>query len=176
MGIQHCGSSVLIRIDGSLDQDAEETLQEALTRVTTDERDVLVDLHGVTAMDTDGLFHLLSLHRRAEGRRLRVQVTGWQPQPQQLMAEVAGIPGARAATGERYAVAGFRRLLEDRTQRARDEADFTAAWLPRDYYTGSRSGDRHSRSAVGDGLDRGIPGLGGVEGLYEPGVPQTRAA
>ncbi|WP_251054879.1 hypothetical protein [Streptomyces sp. ISL-66] len=62
--------------------------------------------------------------------RLRVQVIGWQPQPQQLMATVAGIPGPRAATGERYALAGFRRLLEIRAQRARDSADFAAGWLP----------------------------------------------
>ncbi|MFD3779778.1 STAS domain-containing protein [Streptomyces sp. NPDC058612] len=131
MGVQHCGGSVLISIDGTLDEDADEALGQALARVTTDERDLLVDLHGVTAMDTNGLFHLLDLHRRAERRRLRVLITGWQPQPQQLMAEVAGIPGAAAATGERYAVAGFRRLLEDRAQRARDQADFAAGWLPR---------------------------------------------
>ncbi|MFF1414072.1 hypothetical protein ACFVX6_30485 [Streptomyces sp. NPDC058289] len=61
---------------------------------------------------------------------LRVQVTGRQCQPQQLMATVAGIPGPRAATAERYALAGFRRLLESRAQRARDSADFTAGWLP----------------------------------------------
>lgn len=41
---------------------------------------------------------------------MRVLVTGWQHQPQQCMAEVAGIPGPGSATGERYAVAGFRRL------------------------------------------------------------------
>ncbi|MCY0931860.1 STAS domain-containing protein [Streptomyces sp. H27-H1] len=131
MGVQHRGGSVLISIDGTLDEDADEALRQALGRVTTDERDLLVDLHGVTAMDTDGLFHLLDLHRRAERRRLRVLVTSWQPQPQQFMAEVAGISGAGAATGERYAVAGFRRLLEDRAQRARDQADFAAGWLPR---------------------------------------------
>ncbi|MFE6270494.1 hypothetical protein ACFVQ9_17130 [Streptomyces goshikiensis] len=47
------------------------------------------------------------------------------------MAEVAGMPGPGTATGERYALAGFRRLLEDRAQRARDHADFAASWLPR---------------------------------------------
>ncbi|MFD9618115.1 STAS domain-containing protein [Streptomyces virginiae] len=102
-----------------------------MDRVSADERDLLVDLHGVTAMDTVGLFHLLDLHRRAELLRLRVLVTGWQPQPQQLMAQLVGIPGPGTATGERYAVAGFRRLLEDRAQRARDHADFAARWLPR---------------------------------------------
>ncbi|MFD7915184.1 hypothetical protein ACFV30_31440 [Streptomyces sp. NPDC059752] len=54
-----------------------------------------------------------------------------QPQHQRLMAEVAGVPGPGTATGERYAVAGLRRLLEDRAQRARDHADFAAGWLPR---------------------------------------------
>ncbi|MFB6582939.1 hypothetical protein ACFCYC_36975 [Streptomyces sp. NPDC056402] len=70
-------------------------------------------------------------HRRAELLRLRVLVSVWQPQPQQLMAEMAGIPGPGTATGERYAVAGFRRLLEDRAQRARDHSDFADGWLPR---------------------------------------------
>ncbi|MCX4804651.1 hypothetical protein OG594_24040 [Streptomyces sp. NBC_01214] len=82
-------------------------------------------------MDTGGLFHLLDLHRHAELLRLRVLVTGWQPQPQRLMAEMAGIPGPGTATGERYTMAGFRRLLEDWAQRARDHADFADAWLPR---------------------------------------------
>ncbi|MFK0017270.1 STAS domain-containing protein [Streptomyces sp. NPDC091027] len=131
MHVQRCSSSVLISIDGELDEDAGEALRQALEHVTTAERDLLVDLRGVGVMDTDGLFHLLDLHRRAELLRLRVLVTGWQPQPQRLMAELAGIPGPGAATGERYAVAGFRRLLEDRTQRARDHADFAAGWLPR---------------------------------------------
>ncbi|MFE1877956.1 STAS domain-containing protein [Streptomyces sp. NPDC059496] len=131
MGVQRCSNSVLISADGELDEDAGGVLLQALDHVTAAERDLLVDLHGVTAMDTDGLFHLLDLHRRAEALRLRVLVTGWQPQPQRLMAEVAGIPGPGTATGERYAVAGFRRLLEDRAQRARDHADFTACWLPR---------------------------------------------
>ncbi|MFE5524362.1 STAS domain-containing protein [Streptomyces virginiae] len=131
MGVQRCGNSILISADGELDEDAGGALLRALDRVSADERDLLVDLHGVTAMDTDGLFHLLDLHRRAELLRLRVLVTGWQPQPQQLMAQLVGIPGPGTATGERYAVAGFRQLLEDRAQRARDHADFTAGWLPR---------------------------------------------
>ncbi|MFF5783175.1 STAS domain-containing protein [Streptomyces virginiae] len=131
MGVQRCGNSILISAEGELDEDAGGALLRALDRVSADERDLLVDLHGVTAMDTDGLFHLLDLHRRAELLRLRVLVTGWQPQPQQLMAEMVGIRGPGTATGERYAVAGFRRLLEDRAQRARDHADFAAGWLPR---------------------------------------------
>ncbi|MFE5563128.1 STAS domain-containing protein [Streptomyces sp. NPDC056544] len=131
MGVQRCGNSILISAEGELDEDAGGALLQALDHVAADDRDLLVDLHGVTAMDTDGLFHLLDLHRRAELLRLRVLVTGWQPQPQQLMAELAGIPGPGTAIGERYAVAGFRRLLEDRAQRARDHADFAAGWLPR---------------------------------------------
>ncbi|MFE6844598.1 STAS domain-containing protein [Streptomyces sp. NPDC057686] len=131
MDIQYCGSSVLVSAAGELDEDAGEVLRRVLDGVTMDERDLLVDLHAVTVMDADGLLHLLNLHRRAERMRLRVLVTGWQPHPQQLMATVAGIPGARAATGERYALAGFRRLLEERAQRARDRADFADGWLPR---------------------------------------------
>lgn len=91
----------------------------------------MVDLHGMVSMDADGLLHLLDLHRRAEGLGLRVLAIGWQPQPQRLMAEVAGIPGPGSAVGERYALAGFRRLIEERAQRARDRADFAAGWLPR---------------------------------------------
>ncbi|MGT2532773.1 STAS domain-containing protein [Streptomyces nojiriensis] len=129
--VQHCGNSVLISATGTLDEDAGELLQDALDHVTMAEPDLLVDLRGVAAMDVDGLFHLLALHRRAERMRLRVLVTGWQPQPQQCMATVAGILGPRAATGERYALAGFRRLLEEKAQRARDHADFADGWLPR---------------------------------------------
>ncbi|MFC5905457.1 hypothetical protein ACFQ60_04430 [Streptomyces zhihengii] len=99
--------------------------------MTSDARDLLVDLHAVAAIDVDGLLHLLSLHGRAEGMCLRVLVTGWQPQPQQCMATVAGIPGPRADTGERYALAGFRRLLEQRALGARERSDFIEGWLPR---------------------------------------------
>ncbi|MFD9469908.1 hypothetical protein [Streptomyces goshikiensis] len=63
----------------------------------------------------DGLLHLLDLHRRAECLSLRILVVGWQPQPQ-LMAQVAGIPGHGSSAGERYALAGFRRLIEQRAQ------------------------------------------------------------
>ncbi|MDX2389568.1 MULTISPECIES: STAS domain-containing protein [unclassified Streptomyces] len=128
--VQHCGGSVLLSVSGELDEDADETLQQALDDVTACERDLLVDLHGVAVMNSDGLLHLLDLHRRAECLGLRVLVTGWQAQPQQCMAEVAGMPGPSSATGERYALAGFRRLIEDRAQRARERADFAAGWLP----------------------------------------------
>ncbi|WP_406187288.1 STAS domain-containing protein [Streptomyces sp. NBC_01006] len=131
MDIEHCGSSILISATGELDEGAGEVLQRALDGATMDECDLLVDLHAVAAMDVDGLLHLLSLHRRAERMRLRVLVTGWQPQPQQCMATVAGIPGPRAGTGERYALAGFRRLLEEKAQRAREHSDFADSWLPR---------------------------------------------
>lgn len=129
--VQQCGSTVLIGASGNLDETAGEALQEALEGVTTYARDVLVDLHGIALMDADGLLHLLEVHRRAECLGLRVLVTGWQPQPQRCMAEIAGIPGPGSATGERYALAGFRRLIEGRARRARDSADFAAGWLPR---------------------------------------------
>ncbi|MGW7033438.1 STAS domain-containing protein [Streptomyces xanthophaeus] len=130
MDVQHCGSSILISADGELDEGAGEVLQRALDHVTMDDHDLWVDLHAVAAMDIDGLLHLLSLHRRAERMRLRVLVTRWQPQPQQCMATVAGVPGPRAGTGERYALAGFRRLLAEKAQRARERADFADGWLP----------------------------------------------
>lgn len=106
MDVQHFGSSVLLSGTGELDQDAGAVLQHALDDVTGGERDLMVDLHGVVSMDSDGLLHLLDLHRRAEHLGLRVVVIGCQPQPQQLMAEVAGIPGPGSATGERCVLAG----------------------------------------------------------------------
>ncbi|AKL70698.1 hypothetical protein HET69_17725 [Streptomyces sp. CJ_13] len=131
MDVQCCGGSVLAKVSGNLDDEAGAALQRALEGVTGFERDLMVDLHGMVSMDADGLLHLLDLHRRAEGLGLRVLAIGWQPQPQRLMAEVAGIPGPGSAVGERYALAGFRRLIEERAQRARDRADFAAGWLPR---------------------------------------------
>ncbi|MFI7360038.1 STAS domain-containing protein [Streptomyces avidinii] len=129
--VQHNGSAILVNARGELDENADAVLQEALNGATVDARDLLVDLHGVSVMDSDGLLHLLNMHRRAECLGLRILVTGWQPQPQQCMADVAGISGLGAATGERYAVAGFRRLIEERARCARDSADFAAGWLPR---------------------------------------------
>lgn len=123
--VRHCGSSVLISAEGTLDEEAGAVLQQALDDVAVDARDLMVDLHGVVAMDASGLLHLLDLHRRAECLGLRVLAIGWQPQPQQLMAQVAGIPGRGSSTGERYAVAGFRRLIEERARRAQD-ANFPA--------------------------------------------------
>ncbi|MFD3557072.1 STAS domain-containing protein [Streptomyces goshikiensis] len=131
MDVQCCGSSVLAKVSGDLDDEAGAALQRALEGVMGFERDLMVDLHGMVSMDADGLLHLLDLHRRAEGLGLRVLAVGWQPQPQRLMAEVAGIPGPGSAVGERYALAGFRRLIEERAQRARDRADFASGWLPR---------------------------------------------
>ncbi|MFD9474061.1 STAS domain-containing protein [Streptomyces goshikiensis] len=127
MDVQHCGYSVLVSARGELDEDGGAVLQRSLADVTADDRDLLADLHSVVSMDRDGLLHLLELHRRAESLGLRVLVTGWQPQPQQVMAQVAGIPGPGSALGERYALAGFRRLIEQRAQSSRDLADFTAA-------------------------------------------------
>ncbi|MGW6410463.1 STAS domain-containing protein [Streptomyces vinaceus] len=129
--VQHCGRSVLISATGELAGDVGATFERAMDDVRADVRVLMVDLHGVAFMDGEGLLRLLELHRRAESRGLRVLVVGWQPQPQQLMAEVAGIPGPGSATGERFALAGFRRLIEERAQAARDLADFGTGWLPR---------------------------------------------
>ncbi|WP_327286385.1 MULTISPECIES: STAS domain-containing protein [unclassified Streptomyces] len=121
--------TVLVSVIGTLDENAGPALQRALDDVTAGERDLVVDLHRAESMDANGLLHLLALHRQAENLGLRVQVVGWQPQPQQLMADVAGIRGRHSATGERYTVVGFRRLIEQRAQRARDLSDFGAGWL-----------------------------------------------
>ncbi|THA81234.1 STAS domain-containing protein [Streptomyces sp. A0592] len=129
--VQHRGGTVLLSATGELDQHAGEPLHAAVDGIPVGVRDLLMDLHRVPVMDRDGLLHLLDTHRRAERRGLRVLVIGWQPQPQQCMADIAGIPGARTATGERYAVTGFRRLIEQRAHNARNSADFTAGWLPR---------------------------------------------
>ncbi|MGW0564630.1 STAS domain-containing protein [Streptomyces sp. NPDC003016] len=118
MDVQYCGSSVLAGVSGELDDDAGAVFQRALDDVTGDERDLIVDLHGVTSMDTGGLLHLPALHRGAECLGLRVLVVGWHPQPQRLLADVAGIPGPGSATGKRCALAGFRRLIEDRAESA----------------------------------------------------------
>ncbi|MFD8144675.1 STAS domain-containing protein [Streptomyces sp. NPDC059708] len=131
LGVQRCGSTVLAGISGHLDEGAAGQLQQVLDGVTAYERDLMVDVHHMTSMDTGGLLHLLDLHRHAELLGLRVLVVGWQPQPQRLMADVAGIPGPGTATGERFALAGFRRLIEQRAQRARDQSDFAAGSLPR---------------------------------------------
>ncbi|MEV8536977.1 STAS domain-containing protein [Streptomyces sp. NPDC051211] len=128
--IQRNGT-VLVSVTGTLDEDAGPALERALDGVTADERDLMVDLHGAVSMDTAGLLHLLALHRRAENLGLRVLVIGWQPQPQQLVADVAGIRGRGSATAERYALAGFRRLIQERAQRARDLSDFSDGWLSR---------------------------------------------
>ncbi|MFD6470183.1 STAS domain-containing protein [Streptomyces goshikiensis] len=114
--IQRCGSSVLISASGTLDEYAGTVFQQALDGVAVDARDLMVDLHAVLSMDAAGLLHLLDLHRRAEYLGLRVLVVGWQPQPQQLMAQVAGICGPGSSAGERYALAGFRSLIEQRAQ------------------------------------------------------------
>ncbi|MGW7139326.1 STAS domain-containing protein [Streptomyces xanthophaeus] len=90
----------------------------------------MIDMHQVHTMDTDGLLHLLDLHRRGECMGLRTLIVGWQPQPRQLMATVAGTPGPSPATAERYALASFRRLLQDRAQRARDRAALDTGALP----------------------------------------------
>ncbi|MET9324857.1 STAS domain-containing protein [Streptomyces sp. NPDC003038] len=120
--VQHGGSSVLVSVGGELDEGSGSVLQQVLGDIATGARDLTVDLHGVVFMDADGLLHLLDLHRRAECLGLRVTAVGWQLQPQQLMARVAGVPGSGSCTAERYAPAGFRSLLQKRAQRAQDLA------------------------------------------------------
>lgn len=126
--LQYHGTSVLLGIAGNLDQKAGTVLQRALDSIESSDRVLMIDMHQVPTMDTDGLLHVLDLHRRADCLGLRTLIIGWQPQPQQLMATIAGTPGAGA--GERYAVAGFRRLLQDRAQRVRDRAESTTGSLP----------------------------------------------
>ncbi|WP_308379998.1 STAS domain-containing protein [Streptomyces sp. ISL-43] len=113
------GNTVLISFIGNLDAAAAPALHQALRDITADIAVLMVDLHHVPCMDTTGLLLLLDLHRRAECLGLRVLAVGWQAQPQQLMAAVAGIPGPGSSTGERYALAGFRHLIEGRAERAR---------------------------------------------------------
>ncbi|AWZ05236.1 STAS domain-containing protein [Streptomyces sp. ICC1] len=115
--VQRCGSTFLIGVSGELDAAAAPVLQQALDQVTVQERVLMIDVHGVVFMDSAGLLLLLDLHRRAECLGLRVLVVGWQPQPQRLMAQVAGMPGGGSSTGDRFALAGFRRLIEERARR-----------------------------------------------------------
>ncbi|MFF4297327.1 STAS domain-containing protein [Streptomyces vinaceus] len=112
--VQYCGRSILVSIDGRLEGNAGRAFDLALDDVSPDVRVLMVDLHGMAFMDGDGLLQLLELHRRAEGLGLRVLIVGWQPQPQQLVADMAGIPGAGSAPGERFTLAGFRLLAEER--------------------------------------------------------------
>ncbi|MFD3872812.1 hypothetical protein [Streptomyces sp. NPDC058623] len=120
--VQHRDCTLWGIVGGELDAVGGLVLGGVLEEVRGYERVLMLDLHGVNVMDRDGLLHLLDLHRRAECQGLRVLAVGSQAQPQQVMADVAGILGSHAATGERYAVAGFRRLIEERAHRARELA------------------------------------------------------
>ncbi|MFJ1808266.1 MULTISPECIES: STAS domain-containing protein [unclassified Streptomyces] len=120
--IERTGSTILISAHGDLDASAVCTLRQALDGVTPDTSVALIDLHEVAFMDSSGLLLLLDLHRRAECMGLRVLVVGWQPQPKRLMAAIAGIPGPGSAAGERFALTGFRHLIEQRAERQRDLA------------------------------------------------------
>lgn len=129
--VQRRGASVLLSLAGDLGEDAGAVLQRALGSVGHHDRVLMIDMHRVPAMDTGGLLHVLDLHRRAECLGLRTLIVGWQAQPQQLMAAVAGTPALGAAPAERYAVTGFRRLLQDRAQHARNHTELTPESLPR---------------------------------------------
>ncbi|MFF3020161.1 hypothetical protein [Streptomyces sp. NPDC057939] len=109
-------------VDGVLDERAGTPLGRVLEQITGFERALMLDLRRVTSMNREGLLRLLDLHHRAECRGLRVRAMGWRAQPQQVMADLARIPGRHAATGERYALAGFRRLIEERAHQARNLA------------------------------------------------------
>ncbi|MGW5401054.1 STAS domain-containing protein [Streptomyces sp. NPDC003952] len=131
VAVQRRGASVLLSIAAHLDEEAGIVLQRALDSVCHNDRVLMIDMHQVSTMDADGLLHVLDLHRRAECLGLRTLVVGWQAQPQQLMAAVAGTPTLGAAPAERYALAGFRRLLEDRAHHARNHTELTPESLPR---------------------------------------------
>ncbi|MFF3013604.1 hypothetical protein [Streptomyces sp. NPDC057939] len=130
MDVQHRDHTLWAIVGGQLDADGGPVLGQVLEQVTGYERVLMVDLHAMVLMGREGLLHLLDLHRRAEGWGLRVLVVGWQPQPQQFMADTAGIRGRGAATGERYALPGFRRLIEERAHQARDLAREAALVVP----------------------------------------------
>ncbi|MFI6149725.1 STAS domain-containing protein [Streptomyces sp. NPDC051109] len=118
LDVQHCGTSVLVSVSGQLDGASGTVLQRTLDHVAAGERILMVDVHAVSTMDPDGVLHVLDLHRRAECLGLRVLIVGWQAQPRQLMADMARIPGPAARADERYALAGFRRLITERARRA----------------------------------------------------------
>ncbi|MFF5703616.1 STAS domain-containing protein [Streptomyces sp. NPDC012794] len=128
--VQYRGTTVLVSACGELDAEADGELRRALEYVTSAERVLMIDLHGVPFMDGDGLLHLLDLHRRAERRGLRVLVVGWKIQPRELMARIAGLPGPASATADRYATAGFRELLGERAREARARTDSRTDRLP----------------------------------------------
>ncbi|MER5807247.1 STAS domain-containing protein [Streptomyces sp. NPDC002033] len=139
---EHRGNTVLISFIGDLDAAAAPALYDVLPVLATDTgSDVLMlDLHQVSYMDTPGLLLLLDLHRRAECLGLRVLAIGWREQPQQLMATVAGIRGRGSATGERYALAGFRRLIETRAEHSTAAEAQAQAQVPRPLVPGGASG------------------------------------
>ena len=116
---QYTGSSVLVSAAGDLDAAAEPLLAGTLASVPSAATVVILDMHGVTFMDSAGLLLFLDLHRRAECRGLRVLVVGWQAQPQQVMEAVAGLPGGHGYPPERAALMGFRRMVEERAERQR---------------------------------------------------------
>lgn len=128
--VQYRGTTVLVSAGGELDEESGAVLRHALEHVTAGERVLMVDLHGVPLMTACGLLHLLDLHRRAEDRGLRVLVVGWQAQPRELMARIAGLPGPASATADRYATAGFRRLLAERARCAHEFTQSGAGRVP----------------------------------------------
>nr|WP_258049572.1 STAS domain-containing protein [Streptomyces finlayi] len=102
---------------GDLDAAAEPSLARTLDSVPPRTAVVIFDMQGVPFMDSAGLLLFLDLHLRAECRKLRVLVVGWQAQPQQVMEALAELPGGGGYPRERAALIGFRRMVQDRSER-----------------------------------------------------------
>ncbi|MEU9094943.1 STAS domain-containing protein [Streptomyces sp. NPDC048428] len=120
--LQRTGSSVLVSAAGDLDAAAAPFLEQVLNDVQPSADVLLLDVHDVQFMDSAGLLLFLELHRRAQLRVLRVIVVGWQAQPQRVMEAVAGLPPRGGCPPGRGALAGFRRLVQERADRQRESA------------------------------------------------------
>jgi anti-sigma B factor antagonist len=87
--IERDGSLVLM-VHGELDIATSPLLDEALTRARdTDATSIVVDLRGLSFIDSTGL-HVLVRHARAEGGRARVRLTKGSPQTQRLF-QLSGV-------------------------------------------------------------------------------------
>ncbi|MFJ6435429.1 STAS domain-containing protein [Streptomyces sp. NPDC091416] len=118
--LQRTGSSVLVSTAGELDAAAAPLLEQVLAGVRPSDTVLLLDVHEVRFMDSAGLLLFLEMHRRAQLRVPRVIVVGWQAQPQRVMEAVAGLPPHGGCPPGRAALAGFRRLVQDRADRQRE--------------------------------------------------------
>lgn len=81
--------SLVVAVHGELDIATSPLLDEALTRARrTDAARILIDLSGVSFIDSTGL-HVLINHARAEGIRGRIRLTKWSSQVQRVV-ELSG--------------------------------------------------------------------------------------